>query len=466
MAETAADIVYRALRSANADPDLAHAVSEAMRDMVGQNVVTEIRADMAELRDELAELRSELKAVHHAIASANRIKTDPPMPRAPRAANESASKAAAIFSSLRELEGVDNELLKRPELAHLPSILEGGELPECVAKDIRSIVVATDRRVIEIVKSIWSDSIKQVESYPYADISSIKAGTGISEDPIAIEIFDKKCRVEADKETRFAFAEFVADKIQPDGPNAAIEAKKGAGPVGPQNQDQDPDDDEYPKAETDALNREMEKAKQEKEKAKPKNDAIFTLPKADHDWKFRWVLYPLLLIVGVLSFLISEEFGEPEEVAQIEEAAERDDRIPSVSIAQREAVSEPSLESLIEAAKPPRVGQQTCQSVILRGDLSNELQEVFCDPGVYKEVIGDLWQAQLDITVGYGFQQPCTQPDGLALLEVVGRAWISYVAANSSTLPQFGVYVDVYLDQGTQLASVQMVDGVLNVVCS
>ena len=83
MAETAADIVYRALRSANADPDLAHAVSEAMRDMVGQNVVTEIRADMAELRGELAELRSELKAVHHAIASANRIKTDPAMPPRP-----------------------------------------------------------------------------------------------------------------------------------------------------------------------------------------------------------------------------------------------------------------------------------------------------------------------------------------------------------------------------------------------
>ena len=441
MAETAANILYRALRSANADPDLAHEVSEAMRDMVGQNVVTEIRADMAELRSELAELRSELKAVHHAIASANRIKTDPPMPRAPRAANESASKAAAIFASLRELEGVDNELLKRPELAHLPSILEVGELPECVAKDIRSIVVATDRRVIEIVKSIWSDSIKQVESYSYADISSIKAGTGISEDPIAIEIFDKKCRVEADKETRFAFAEFVADKIQPDGPNAAIEAKKGAGPVGPQNQDQDSDDDEYPEAETDTLNREREKAKQEKEKTKPKDDAIFTLPKANSDWTFRLVVYPLVLVFGVFGLWISEESRELEEVAQ------------------------PSLESLIEAAKPPRVGQQTCQSVILRGDLSNELQEAFCDPGVYEEVIGDLRLGELDITVGYGFQQPCTQPDGLALLENVGRAWVSYVDANSSTLPQFGVYVDFYLGQSTQLASVQIVDGVLNVVC-
>lgn len=93
MAETATDTVYRALRSANADPDLAHAAAEAVRDIAGQNVVTEIRAEitelraaldartselrgeMAELRGEIGELRGELKAVHHAIASANRINT-------------------------------------------------------------------------------------------------------------------------------------------------------------------------------------------------------------------------------------------------------------------------------------------------------------------------------------------------------------------------------------------------------
>ena len=44
------------------------------------------------------------------------------------------SKAATIFAALRELEGVDNELSKRPGIAHLPSILEEGEMPECVAK--------------------------------------------------------------------------------------------------------------------------------------------------------------------------------------------------------------------------------------------------------------------------------------------------------------------------------------------
>ena len=34
------------------------------------------------------------------------------------------SKAAAIFAALPELEGVDNELSKRPGIAHFPSILE------------------------------------------------------------------------------------------------------------------------------------------------------------------------------------------------------------------------------------------------------------------------------------------------------------------------------------------------------
>ena len=64
-------------------------------------------------------------------------------------------------------------------------------------------------------------------------------------------------------------------------------------------------------------------------KAKPKDDAIFTLPKADQDRKFRLVLYPLLFVAVVFSFWVSEEFGEPEEVAQLEE------------------VAQPSLESLI-----------------------------------------------------------------------------------------------------------------------
>ena len=55
---------YRALRSANADPDLSHGAVEEVRGMAGENVVTAIRADIGELRSELrgeiATLRTEL----------------------------------------------------------------------------------------------------------------------------------------------------------------------------------------------------------------------------------------------------------------------------------------------------------------------------------------------------------------------------------------------------------------------
>ena len=125
-------------------------------------------------------------------------------------------KAATTYTAIRELTGVDgHKLLNRPEITHLPSILEEGEMPECVTTNSHlSIAIATDRRIINIKKSYWNDSINKVESYPYADILSIKAGRGISEHPLAIEISGKIHRIDADKETRFTFAEFVAGRIR------------------------------------------------------------------------------------------------------------------------------------------------------------------------------------------------------------------------------------------------------------
>lgn len=72
-ASATTDSLYRALRSAQADPDLAHAAVGDVADMAGQNVVTEIRADVeglrselkatsASLRAEMADLRTELRA--------------------------------------------------------------------------------------------------------------------------------------------------------------------------------------------------------------------------------------------------------------------------------------------------------------------------------------------------------------------------------------------------------------------
>ena len=90
------------------------------------------------------------------------------------------SGADAVYTALRKLDGVDDQFLDRPEVAHLASILEGDETPECVATNGQlSITVATDRRVIDIEQAIWSNSIKKVESYLYADIRRIEAGQGV-----------------------------------------------------------------------------------------------------------------------------------------------------------------------------------------------------------------------------------------------------------------------------------------------
>ena len=74
---TAADALYRALRSADADPDLAHGAIEEVRELAGQKVIdaissqiNELRAELkasmdtrfAELQSETAEIRAEIKA--------------------------------------------------------------------------------------------------------------------------------------------------------------------------------------------------------------------------------------------------------------------------------------------------------------------------------------------------------------------------------------------------------------------
>lgn len=61
-ASTAADALYRALRSANADPDPAHDASEEVRELAGQKVIDAIAAQITELRAELGTQIAELNA--------------------------------------------------------------------------------------------------------------------------------------------------------------------------------------------------------------------------------------------------------------------------------------------------------------------------------------------------------------------------------------------------------------------
>jgi len=67
----ATDALYRALRSPEPDPDLAHAAVEEVRNLASQNVITVIGAQITELRAEMksenAEIRARMDALQKVI---------------------------------------------------------------------------------------------------------------------------------------------------------------------------------------------------------------------------------------------------------------------------------------------------------------------------------------------------------------------------------------------------------------
>ena len=89
--------------------------------------------------------------------------------------------------------------------------------------DSISVSLATDRRVINIEKSAWSNSIKRVESYRYDNVLSVKVVLGsillTLASGTAAGIGSSK------KDERNGFVSFVSDKIQTDPRVSAIEAQ-------------------------------------------------------------------------------------------------------------------------------------------------------------------------------------------------------------------------------------------------
>lgn len=61
-AQTATDAIYRALRTPEPDPDLAHAAVEEIRELSGQNVIAVVGSQIAELKSQMADFRAEMKA--------------------------------------------------------------------------------------------------------------------------------------------------------------------------------------------------------------------------------------------------------------------------------------------------------------------------------------------------------------------------------------------------------------------
>lgn len=123
-------------------------------------------------------------------------------------------KTNAILTTLKALDDVDKDLLDRPEVKHLPKVLEDDELPEYVAVNAKlSVAFATDRRIISVHKSFWTSSVSKVDSYSYAEIQSITAGKGVFEHPLAIVVAGETHRLEADKVSRYSFAEYVSARL-------------------------------------------------------------------------------------------------------------------------------------------------------------------------------------------------------------------------------------------------------------
>ena len=119
-------------------------------------------------------------------------------------------ETSAMYSVLRGLDGVDEKMLKRPEVAYLSSVLEDGELPECVL-DGRppDFAVATDRRIIHVQRTVFGNKIRKHESCLYRETVSIERSMGIC----VINAAERTIRINAPKDKTEAFIAFVNSKI-------------------------------------------------------------------------------------------------------------------------------------------------------------------------------------------------------------------------------------------------------------
>ncbi len=123
-------------------------------------------------------------------------------------------KTTAIFGVLRKLEGVDDTLLKRPEVKHLPQVLEDEELPGAiVSSTANAILVATDRRVVHIERSWRNDSISRVNSYAYETIETFRADMGFMAPGLSMMTSGGVKALVADKKGRQHFANYVRARL-------------------------------------------------------------------------------------------------------------------------------------------------------------------------------------------------------------------------------------------------------------
>ena len=131
------------------------------------------------------------------------------------------SPSQDAWAIIQGLDGVDQKLLAHPGVAHIPSILEDDELPEALTHDgAGKVLVATDRRIVEIETSVLRSSVRKVTSYPYETILSFQADKGFLAPGFSMITAHGTKMLAAKKDGREGFATVVDSRLSSSPPAA------------------------------------------------------------------------------------------------------------------------------------------------------------------------------------------------------------------------------------------------------
>ena len=126
------------------------------------------------------------------------------------------SKATAIPTAIRNLDGVDDKLLNRPEIGYLSTVLEDGELPDFIVAGAYGggCLVATNRRVIQVEYSFSASSFKS-KSFAYGEVLSFESYSGVLGAGVRIHKSDGEVEgIVTERSRTRAFVDHVNAKIQ------------------------------------------------------------------------------------------------------------------------------------------------------------------------------------------------------------------------------------------------------------
>ena len=125
------------------------------------------------------------------------------------------SPAQDAWTIIQGLDGVDERLLDHPGVTHIPSILEKNELPEALTHDGGGkVLVATDRRIVEIETSMLRKSVRKVTSHTYQAILSFEADRGFMAIGFSMVTVDGTRTLAAQRVRREEFASIVNSHLR------------------------------------------------------------------------------------------------------------------------------------------------------------------------------------------------------------------------------------------------------------